>query len=146
MLVNFQDAFIFVISAETEYIFASEEVGSMSKGDPSEDEPVPFSSASCGLTQQSLFTMLRAPFFLDLFWFFSCYFIYFSIFSIKMPPILVNTSPQSCSKSTQAVNNSGLLHVIFLFNHPTRSPRTVNLWLVNYPTNYVLCNAVKSCS
>ena len=36
MLVNFQDAFIFVISVETEYIFASEGV-SMPKGDPSED-------------------------------------------------------------------------------------------------------------
>ena len=59
MLVNFQDAFIFVISAETEYMFASEDV-SMSKGESREDEPAPFSSPSCSLTQQSLF-MLRAP-------------------------------------------------------------------------------------
>ena len=65
MLVNFQDAFIFVISAETEYKFASEDV-SMPKGDPSEDETAPFSSASCSLTRQSLF-MLTAPFSLDYF-------------------------------------------------------------------------------
>ena len=104
MLPNFQDAFIFVIWAETEYIFASEDV-SMPKGDPSEDEPAPFSSPSCSLTQQSLF-MLRAPFSLNYFDVFSCYFVFFSIFSIKMPPILVNTSPQSCSKSIPAVNNS----------------------------------------
>ena len=75
MLVNFQDAFIFVISAETEYIFASEDV-SMPKGDPSEDETAPFSSASCSLTRQSLF-MLTAPFSLDYFDVLSCYFVFF---------------------------------------------------------------------
>ena len=40
------------------YIFASEDV-SMPRGDPSEDEPAPFSSASCSLTQQSL--IYRVP-------------------------------------------------------------------------------------
>ena len=92
MFVSFRDAFIFVTWAETEYIFVSEDV-SMPKGDPSEDEPAPISSATCSLTQQSLF-MLRAPFSVNYFDVFSCYFAFFSTFSIKIPPILVNTSPQ----------------------------------------------------
>ena len=91
MLVNFQDAFIFVIWAETEYIFASGVV-SMSKGDPSEDEPAPFSSVSCSLTQQSLFMlslteqslfMSRAPFSLYYIDVFSCYFAFFQYFQLK---------------------------------------------------------------
>ena len=81
MLANFQDAFIFVILAETEYIFASEDV-STPKGDPSEDEPAPFSSATCSLTQQSLF-MLTAPLSLNYFDVFSCDFVFIQYFQSK---------------------------------------------------------------
>ena len=80
MLVNFQDAFIFVISAETEYIFASEDV-SMPKGDPSEDEPAPFSSASCSLTRQSLFMLTARLFRWIILMFFLLFCIFFNIFN-----------------------------------------------------------------
>ena len=51
----------------------------------------------------------------------------FSIFSIKIQPISVlNTSPQSYSKSIPAVNNYVLLHVILLFNHSTQARTSYN--------------------
>ena len=56
---------------------------------------------------------IKRAFLVELFWcFFLLFCFFFSIFSIKIPPILVNTSPQSYSKSIPAVNNYVLLHVI----------------------------------
>ena len=81
MLANFQDAFIFVILTETEYIFASEDV-SMPKGDPSEDEPAPFSSATCSLSQQRPLVS-KAPFSLNYFEVLSCYLVCFQYFQSK---------------------------------------------------------------
>ena len=52
------------------------------KGDPSEGEPALFSSATCSLTQQSLF-VLRAPFSLNYFDVFSCYFVPFQYLQSK---------------------------------------------------------------
>ena len=76
----------------------------MPMGDPGEDQPLHFHLQVEVLTQQRLL-MSKAPCSLNYFDVFIVLSCIFSIFSIKIPPILVNTNPQSYSKSIPAVNN-----------------------------------------
>ena len=133
MLVNFQDAFIFVIWAGTEYIFASEEV-SMPKGGPSEDEPAPFSSARCSLTQQRVF-MLRAPFSLNYFDVFSCYFVFFQYFQSNT----ANFSKYESAVVFKIYTSGSIIWDYFMLFFCLITSREVH-------AQYLLCNAVKTCS
>ena len=78
---------------------------------------IPFSSASCSLTQQRLL-MSKAPCSLNYFDVFISLSCIFSIFSIKIPPILVNTSPSHTRQKIDLVVATGVNNVVL---HPMNS-------------------------